>query len=625
MDGPTAPTPNTPIRRSSDGGRRFPDPTVASDNGVDAYGLNTYDIDSAGSVVQDGQRWGRLLIGLLTLSFGLAGILMIPSGQFSTVQSVVVGCASLSTIPVAVWWFVGGWPSRAASNLYVLYADVGVMLVLFSFDSPFLAMPGCAMFAIVAVFAIAGTSPRLLTAHLAVATIVLFTLAIMSVQAGANPWSVASRATTLSSLFVAPFALRPYIRYLRIRAHIAQRDSLTGLRNRRGLFEEVEKLNLVGAGMKAEARFVGIVVVDIDLFKSINNRYGHPSGDAVLIEVADRLRNVASSESVVSRIGGDEFVCVHIGTRSEVDDAELRIRSALEESFEGPPFTTSVGTAGDSIIRGDSTGALVRRLIALADIDLYRNKTEPADDTVPTSGDPLLVRDRIEGLIDGGGPTVVFQPICATATKKVVGYEALSRFPFGHGSPLMWFRDATLAGIGPRLELAAIDNALDTMGNLPADAFVSVNASAAAIRSTDLIARLRPHLAVRTIYLEITEHERVDDYRSVARTVEGLRAAGVRIAVDDVGAGFSGLRQVVELKPDTLKVDYSLVHGIDTDPSRRAAAAALAAFAKEIGSTVIMEGVETEGELRVATELGFEMVQGFLTGRAEAPAAYAIR
>ncbi|MDJ0393709.1 bifunctional diguanylate cyclase/phosphodiesterase [Rhodococcus sp. G-MC3] len=585
----------------------------------DSHGLNTFDLDSVGSAVPDGQRWGRGLIGLLTLSFGVSGMLLIPSGQFNTLESVLVASVSATTIPVAIAWFIGSWPSRSTANMYVAYADISIVLVLACFDSPFLAMPGCAMFAVIAVFAIVGTSPKVLTVHLALAAITLLTLAILSVDAGVNPWTVASRTLTLGSLFVAPFALRPYIRYLRVRAQVAQRDVLTGLRNRRGLFEEVHDLNHVGTGMKAESRSIGVVVVDIDRFKTINDRYGHPSGDAVLVEVAGRLKHVASNQSVVSRLGGDEFVCVHIGTRSEVDDAELRIRSALEESFEGPPFTTSVGSAGDTLIRGDTTGSLLRRLIAIADIDLYRNKTEAADGTVAPSIDPLLVRDRIADLIEAGGPTVVFQPICTTATKKVVGYEALSRFPFGHGSPLMWFRDATLAGIGPRLELAAIDNAMKTMETLDEDAFVSINASAATLRSTDLLARLRPHIAVRTIYLEITEHERVDDYRSVARSVEGLRAAGVRISVDDVGAGFSGLRQVVELKPDTLKIDYTLVHGIDTDPTRRAAAAALAAFAKEIGSTLIMEGVETEGELRVAAELGFDMVQGFLTGRGEAP------
>lgn len=526
-----------------------------------------------------------------------------------------VGVASASTLPVAVAWFLGRWPTRRLAHAYVLYADIGIATVLLAHDSSFVAMPGCAMFSIVAVFAIVGASPRVFRGHVAFGVVVMLVLAAMAVADNADRWSVAARFITLGSLFVVPFALRPYIGFLRHRARWALHDSLTGLNNRRGLFEMVDQLNGVGSTSKPSARFIGVVVVDIDRFKTINDRYGHPSGDAVLIEVADRLRQAASTGSVVGRLGGDEFVCVHIGSRAEVDDVELRVRAALEESFRGPPFTTSIGSAGDTTIRGDSTGALVRRLVAVADIDMYRNKNRLDEDFPTNFVDPLQIRDRIETLIDAGGPSIVFQPICDTTTTDIVGYEALSRFPFGHGSPMIWFRDATGAGIGPRLELAAIDKALEAMATLPPSAFVSINASAETIRSTDLLARLAPHIRARTIYLEITEHERVDDYRAVARSVEGLRAAGVRISVDDVGAGFSGIRQVVELEPDTLKVDYTLVHGIDHDSTRRAAAAALAAFAREIGSTLIMEGVETEAELRVAAELGFDMVQGFYTGR----------
>ncbi|OZD67381.1 phytochrome-like protein cph2 [Rhodococcus sp. 06-1059B-a] len=590
------------------------------------HGINTYEPDVPVAEAPEGEAWGRKLIGLLTASFGIAGLLMIPSGQFTDVESVLVALASASTVPVALAWILGRWPSRRMANVYVLWADIGILFVLLAHESPFVAMPGCAMFAIVALFAIVGTSPRVLTAHLILAALVLVYLAVMAARSGMEPWSVASRVVTIGSLFITPFALRPYIRFLRQRAQVGLRDSLTGLWNRRGLFDMVDQLNYARAGTKVESRAIGVVVVDIDRFKAINDRYGHPTGDAVLVEVADRLQQAASTgsgdgrndpttDSVVSRLGGDEFVCVHIGTRAEVDDAEQRLRAALEESFSGPPFTTSVGSAGDTTIRGDATGTLVRKLIALADIELYRNKQEHSDGDPRRSHDPLLVRDRIESLVSDGGPTVVFQPICETATTAVVGYEALSRFPFGHGSPLMWFKDATAAGVGPQLELAAIDAALSAMHVLPETTFVSLNASASTIRSTDLLSRLRPHLHSRVLYLEITEHERVDDYRAIARSVEGLRAAGVRISIDDVGAGFSGLRQVVELKPDTLKIDYTLVHGIDTDPTRRAATAALAAFAREVGATLIMEGVETEEELRVAVELDVDMVQGFYTGR----------
>lgn len=591
-----------------------PDMNVASSRALEPRALKAADY-SFRVRPPNSERWAKALIGSLTLSFGLAGILLVPSGQLAFPAAILLFLASASTVPVALRWLLGPWPGPILIKAFIIWADLGILAVMLLPNSPLLAMSSSAMFAIVALFAIIGTSPRVLGIHLACAVTALLLTAWMSILDGADPWTVSSRAVTVASMFVMPFALRPYIRYLRERADGALRDPLTGLWNRRGLFHAVGYLNTLNASPIHETRYIGVVVIDIDRFKAINARFGHPSGDAVLTEVASRLLHEASADAVVSRLGGDQFVCVHIGSRNQVDDAETRIRAGLEESFSGPPFTTSIGSAGDSLICGDSTDAPMRRLIALADIEMYREKADPAAAANHLRLDPLGIRDRIDALIDSGGPSIVFQPICDTVTRAVVGYEALSRFPFGHGSPYIWFRDATCAGVGPRLELAAIDTALHAMAGLPSDAFVSVNASAETIRTTDMLARLRPHIGARTIYLEITEHERVDDYRAVARSVEDLRAAGVKISVDDVGAGFAGLRQVVELKPDTLKLDYSLVHGVDLDPTRRAAVASLTAFAREVGATLIMEGVETDGELRVAVELGIDMVQGYLTGR----------
>jgi diguanylate cyclase (GGDEF)-like protein len=523
-----------------------------------------------------GETVARRVIAGLTFTFGVAGMLLIPSGQFSGIGTVMIGIGCLSTVPVALVWLKGPWSPRALAVPFIVYSDLGILVVLTG----------------------------------------------LAIGEGVDTWVVVSRAVTIGSLFASPFILQAYIRHLRLKAQGAMHDPLTGLFNRRGLFRAVERLNGVGMPGPSDPSAISVMVVDIDRFKSINDRFGHPSGDAVLTEVAARLLRTAGELSAVARLGGDEFVCVHIGTRVDVDAAEERMLAALEESFTGPTFTTSVGTAGETVRRGDATHQVVRRLIAVADIEMYRNKSMPNADTrvhmstVTRPGfDILGVRDRVDRLIASGGPTIVFQPIVETSSRKVLGYEALSRFPYGHGSPMLWFRDATDAGIGPRLELAAIDRALADMCALPGGAFVAINASAETIRTTDLLSRLVPHLAHRTIYVEITEHERVDDYSAVAQSVADLRAAGVLISIDDVGAGFSGLRQVVELKPDTLKVDYTLVHGIDSDPHRRAAAASLAAFAKDIGATLIMEGVETEAELAVAVELGADMAQGFLLGR----------
>jgi EAL domain-containing protein (putative c-di-GMP-specific phosphodiesterase class I) len=199
---------------------------------------------------------------------------------------------------------------------------------------------------------------------------------------------------------------------------------------------------------------------------------------------------------------------------------------------------------------------VVRRLVALADVDMYRTKRRANADTrfdcaaAETSGPGLpAIRDRVKALIEVGGPAIVFQPVVSAGSGRTVGYEALSRFPSGTGTPLAWFRDATVAGVACDLEVAAIEKALTAMACLPSDAFVSLNVSAETIRTADLLETLTPFLGSRQMYLELTEHQRVDDFGAISHVVEELRSAGVRLAIDDVGAGFASMLPVVELRP----------------------------------------------------------------------------
>ncbi|MGV8874075.1 MAG: EAL domain-containing protein [Rhodococcus sp. (in: high G+C Gram-positive bacteria)] len=564
------------------------------------------------------ERWVRYFVGSLTLLFGLSGVLMVPTGIHydGTAPFILVG--SLTTIPVAVAWFRGPWPSPRMADAFVVYADIGIVAVLFASSDHYVPLAGCMMFTIVALFTAIANSSRVMWAQGALSVVVVMVLSGLAIAEGKNAWLIAATAVTVVSLYLTPLMMRANIRHLRSRASVAVTDSLTDLINRRGLLEAIDRRGATLSDGPTD-RAIGVTVLDIDRFKEINDKFGHPTGDAVLIEIARRLTDAVPEASMVSRLGGDEFAVVHIGSPAEIESANNRIRAGLDETFSGPPFTASLGSASELLGPDPVTPTLVRTLIAQADIEMYRTKSRlSVDDGSARNGGPgnrIDIRARIESLIDHGGPDIVFQPICDTATTDVVGYEALSRFPFGYGSPMVWFRDATNAGIGPLLENAAIDRALAAAASLPSGMFLSLNASAHTIRSTDLAAKLRPYQHDREFHVEITEHERVDDYLAVTRSTESLRAQGIAISVDDVGAGFAGLRQVVELRPDTLKVDYTLVHGIDTDPVRRAAAVSVIRFAHEIGSTVIMEGIETGAELRVADEIGADMVQGFLLGR----------
>ncbi|MBW4048153.1 MAG: EAL domain-containing protein [Proteobacteria bacterium] len=210
---------------------------------------------------------------------------------------------------------------------------------------------------------------------------------------------------------------------------------------------------------------------------------------------------------------------------------------------------------------------------------------------------------------------IVYQPIVHIADSQVAGYEALTRFlaePVR--TPDVWFEEAAEIGLQQTLELAVIAKALHNLNRLPEDIYVSINASPATVLSGALDEALSGYPCER-LMLEVTEHSSVNDYAQVVKVLKPLRRRGLRLAVDDAGAGFASFRHILELKPDVIKLDTSLIRQIDTDTGQRALAAALVRFAQETGSQVVAEGVETEAELAILRELSVDKVQGYLLGR----------
>jgi len=220
------------------------------------------------------------------------------------------------------------------------------------------------------------------------------------------------------------------------------------------------------------------------------------------------------------------------------------------------------------------------------------------------------VRDLVQAVIDAGGPTVVFQSVFSVPDMTVVGYEALARFPDDFAGPEQWFHRAHQVGLGTELEVAAVGRACSSLAELPKSAFLALNVSPAALCSVDLPPVLAQWPGHRLI-LEITEHEQITDYCAIREIMGQLRATGIRFAADDAGAGYSGMGQLVELRPEVIKMDRSLTQGMDADPARTAMATALVSFAAASGAALIVEGVETAAELRTAIDLGIGLVQGY--------------
>jgi EAL domain-containing protein (putative c-di-GMP-specific phosphodiesterase class I) len=206
---------------------------------------------------------------------------------------------------------------------------------------------------------------------------------------------------------------------------------------------------------------------------------------------------------------------------------------------------------------------------------------------------------------------IAYQPIVDLwAERRTVGIEALSRFPDGDGDPSCWFRDAELLGLGTELESTAIRRALEALPRIPDDVYIAVNASPATLMSPsfpDLFAGVGPGRVV----VEVTEHAPVDDYAILHERLDELASAGIRLAVDDAGAGYASLRHILKLHPNVIKLDISLTHNIDEEPLQRALAAALVTFARELGASMIAEGVERPEEVVVLTALGVLYAQGY--------------
>lgn len=224
-------------------------------------------------------------------------------------------------------------------------------------------------------------------------------------------------------------------------------------------------------------------------------------------------------------------------------------------------------------------------------------------------------RGLIETVLAERAYGVVYQPIVNLVENRVVGHEALARFTGEpYRSPDKWFAEAAQVGLQQELEVALIEAALQHIDRLPLDGYLSLNVSPQTILAGSLGAVLQGQPLER-LMLEVTEHASVPDYAQLADVLQPLRSRGLRLAVDDAGAGYASFRHILQLKPDVIKLDGSLIQAIDSDNDCRALAAALIRFAEETGSKIVAECVETPAQLAVLRRLQVNKAQGYLLGR----------
>jgi diguanylate cyclase (GGDEF)-like protein len=415
-----------------------------------------------------------------------------------------------------------------------------------------------------------------------------------------------------------------------LREHDAMHDKLTGLANR-SLFrarvgQELERDRYTHAG-------VGVLVIDIDHFKDVNDTLGHSEADALLQAIAARVQDAGAPEDLGARLGGDEFGVLVTGVPGPgvLRALAVRIRTLLDDPFVIAGLrlgvSPSIGIAW-APEHGSDADSLLRR----ADVAMYRAKVQrtgieyydPASD--PYSPERLVLAAQLRDGIARGELVLHYQPKLNIATGEVVGVEALVRWRHptrGLMPPGEFIELAERTDVIGALTMSVLRMAIGQVGSwrrVGIDVPVAVNLPAQMLLDRDLpgdVASLlaRYGLGARNLQLEITEGSLIHDPHGSAQILDALDAMGVRIAIDDFGTGYSSLAWLKRFPVREIKVDRSFVTDLAADESDAAIVRSTIELGRALGLTVVAEGVETAEVLELLAGYGCDIAQGYLISR----------
>ena len=418
-------------------------------------------------------------------------------------------------------------------------------------------------------------------------------------------------------------------------SHQAFHDPLTGLANRALLSD---RLGQALGQLERVAGDVGVIVLDLDGFKDVNDSLGHQAGDQLLVEVAGRIRAVLRPGDTAARLGGDEFAALLPGATSEqvravADRIGQRLAEVVEVADSRATVTASIGvtTTGSSTM---SATALLRN----ADTAMYEAKRRGKSRVVMfEEGMHRAVRERVELAADlrlalaDGDVVVAYQPLIDLDTQQIQGFEALARWEHttrGTVAPDVFIPVAEEAGLIKALDLMVLEAACQQvrmwqldMGNPGLG--LSVNISGRHWSDEHLVSDVRGALAraglsATSLTLEITETAVVEDPMTVAVRLRELHALGVRIAIDDFGTGYSSLAYLRQLPIDVLKIDKSFVQQAHGDRGQALLSGVLA-LGHALDLDIVAEGIEGDDQLARVRQGGCQTGQGFLFAHALPP------
>jgi len=424
-------------------------------------------------------------------------------------------------------------------------------------------------------------------------------------------------------------------------ARHAFQDALTGLANRRLLLDHLDHALLQADRTGSR---VAVLFCDIDRFKTVNDHLGHQVGDELLQVIADRLRRAVRPGDTLSRFGGDEFVVLLEGVTAP-DEAGV-VATAILQALSDPVTLR----AGHEVVATVSIGIALSEaglsrdeLLHDADVAMYRAKERGRGGTFAffdmgrmdmRALSRLELGTALHHAVDRGEVEVHYQPLVSLADRRIVGAEALVRWNHPeHGLllPAHFIRlaedNGTILSIDRLVLEQACRQAQTWRQEFGAALQVGVNLSARQFQKADLADEVAAVLQAtgldpQQLCVEITEGLAMDDADLTSSILTTLHDLGVQVAIDDFGTGHSSLGSLAQFPIDVVKVDRSFVRGIDHDPVQSAIVAAVVALSRAIGSTTVVEGVETLPQLEELTNLGCDVAQGYYFGRPVSATAF---
>jgi diguanylate cyclase (GGDEF)-like protein len=432
----------------------------------------------------------------------------------------------------------------------------------------------------------------------------------------------------LRGVFVNSFAFtRRIIDQIEAERTVRQ-DPLTHLPNRVAFNETLE-----GALRRLDhsGEEFAVLLLDLDRFKEVNDRFSHPAGDEFLVQVAARLRRCTRAAEHVARIGGDEFALIMANLTRPEDAFEIaeRFVAAFADPFliEGCEI---VGATGVGIALAPRDGNTPHDLLKHADIALYRaKKSGPGTIRFFEASDDKSARDRralqrdLEGAVARNELFLVYQPFLDLRANRITGFEALLRWQHpvrGLVPPSEFIPIAEETGLIHQIGEWVVQRACLALSNWPDDIRVAVNFSAAQFRNMGILqttvqALAQAGVSPSRLEIEITESMLISKYGSASSILNSLLQLGVTVALDDFGTGFSSLTYLRKLPLSRIKIDQSFIRDMLEQPDCAAIVKSVIGLAQDLRIGVVAEGVETADQLEYLRQTDCDEVQGYLVGR----------